>query len=98
MYQQASWVHEGYSIDLRTKRFQKPLGHLSGAHINPAVTVAFALTRHFPWSLVPAYVLSQLLGACAASAVHLALFGDTANLGATVPSDSPCRWPSWSWF
>src|ERR687893_1792004 len=98
MYQQASWVHEGYSIDLRTKRFQKPLGHLSGTHINPAVTVAFALTRHFPWSLVPAYVLSQLLGACAASAVHLSLFGDTANLGATVPSDSPCRWPSWSWF
>src|SRR5918997_1090854 len=89
---------KSYSIDLRTKRFQKPVGHLSGAHINPAVTVAFALTCHFPWSLVPAYVLSQLLGACAASAVHLALLGDTANLGATVPSDSPCRWPSWSWF
>jgi MIP family channel proteins len=64
------------------------VGHLSGAHINPAVTVAFALTRHFPWSLVPAYVVSQLLGACAASAVSLALFGDVADLGATVPSGS----------
>lgn len=67
------------------------MGHLSGAHINPAVTVAFALTRHFPWSLVPAYVLAQLLGACAASATHLALFGDVAALGATVPSGSPLQ-------
>ena len=67
------------------------VGHVSGAHINPAVTVAFALTRHFPWSLVPIYVLSQLLGACAASATHLALFGDVANLGATVPSGSPLQ-------
>jgi aquaporin NIP len=67
------------------------VGHVSGAHINPAVTVAFALTRHFPWSLVPIYFLSQLLGACAASATHLALFGDVANLGATVPSGSPLQ-------
>jgi glycerol uptake facilitator-like aquaporin len=58
---------------------------------DPAVTVAFALTRHFPWRLVPAYVLSQLLGACAASAAHLALFGDVASLGATVPSGSPLQ-------
>src|SRR5215217_2844313 len=64
------------------------VGHTSGAHINPAVTLAFALTRHFPWSLVPAYVISQLLGACAASAVHLALFGHVANLGPTVPSST----------
>jgi aquaporin Z len=67
------------------------IGHISEAHINPAVTMAFAFTRHFPWALVPAYVLSQLLGACAASTVHLALFGDVANLGATVPSGSPLQ-------
>lgn len=79
----------GLSFGLAVMAAIYAIGHISGVHINPAVTVAFALTRHFPWSLVPAYVLVQLLGACAASAVHLALFGNVANLGATVPSDSP---------
>lgn len=78
----------GLSFGLAVMAAIYTVGHLSGAHINPAVTVAFALTRHFPWSLVPAYVLFQLAGACAASAAHLALFGDAANLGATVPSGS----------
>ena len=81
----------GLSFGLAVMAAIYAIGHLSGAHINPAVTVAFALSRHFPWSLVPAYVLSQLLGACAASAVHLALFGEVANLGATVPSGSPLQ-------
>jgi glycerol uptake facilitator-like aquaporin len=64
------------------------LGHLSGAHINPAVTVAYALSSHFPWSQVPGYVIAQLIGACAASAVHPLLFGYVVGLGATVPSGS----------
>ena len=81
----------GLSFGLAVMAAIYAIGHLSGAHINPAVTVAFALTRHFPWSLVPAYVVSQLLGACAASAAHLALFGDVANLGATIPSGSPLQ-------
>lgn len=38
-------------------------GHISGAHFNPSVTVAFALTRHFPWRETPAYLAAQLLGA-----------------------------------
>lgn len=42
------------------------LGHLSGAHFNPAITVAFALTRHFPWRRVGTYVAAQLAGALAA--------------------------------
>ncbi len=81
----------GLSFGLAVMAAIYAIGHLSGAHINPAVTVAFALTRHFPWYLVPAYVVSQLLGACAASAAHLALFGDVANLGATAPSGSPLQ-------
>jgi MIP family channel proteins len=60
-------------------------GHISGAHINPAVTLAFALTRHFPLSRVPWYWASQLLGAAAAAALLRALFGDVAHLGTTLP-------------
>ncbi|HKP88901.1 MAG TPA: MIP family channel protein [Thermoleophilaceae bacterium] len=62
-------------------------GHLSGAHINPAVTVAFTLTRHFPIRDAVAYVAAQLAGALAAALVLLAVWSDRpANLGATVPS------------
>lgn len=61
-------------------------GHLSGAHFNPAVTVAFALTRHFPWREVPFYVAGQLLGAILGALTLRALLGPTAALGATVPS------------
>lgn len=81
----------GLSFGLAVMAVIYAVGHLSGAHINPAVTVAFALTRHFPWPLVPGYVAVQLAGACAASAIHLALFGNVANLGATVPSGPPLQ-------
>ena len=47
-------------------------GHLSGAHFNPAVTVAFAVTRHFPWREVPVYVAGQLLGAVAGALTGVA--------------------------
>lgn len=63
-------------------------GHLSGAHFNPAVTLAFALTRHFPWREVPGYWGAQLVGATAGALTLLALFGPVANLGATQPSGS----------
>lgn len=63
------------------------VGHISGAHINPAVTVAFALFRHFPWRAVPAYVAAQLGGAAAGAAALGALFGrGEAALGATSPA------------
>ena len=61
-------------------------GHLSGAHFNPAVTVAFAGCRHFPWREVPVYVAGQLLGAVAAAWTLAGLFGMQAGLGATVPA------------
>ena len=60
-------------------------GHISGAHINPAVTLGFALARHFPWQRVPFFWGAQLLGAVGASAVLRLLFGDVANMGATLP-------------
>jgi aquaporin NIP len=62
-------------------------GHLSGAHINPAVTVAFTLTRHFPVRDALAYIAAQLIGATVAAFVLLAAWsGKPAHLGATLPS------------
>src|SRR5947209_3909196 len=63
-------------------------GHISGAHLNPAVTLAFALARHFPFTRVPGYWLAQLAGASLAAAALRALFGDIAHLGATLPAGS----------
>lgn len=62
-------------------------GHLSGAHINPAVTVAFTLTRHFPVRDASAYIAAQLAGAAAGGFALLAVWpGKPAALGATAPS------------
>ena len=62
-------------------------GHLSGAHLNPAVTIAFALTRHFPRAEALAYLLAQLLGALlAAGLLAIAWPSHPADLGATQPS------------
>lgn len=61
------------------------MGTVSGAHLNPAVTFAFALRRNFPWRRVPGYVLAQLAGGIAAAAFLRGMFGTVGNLGATVP-------------
>lgn len=61
-------------------------GHVSGAHFNPAVTVAFAATGRFPWKEVPGYMSGQLLAALAASLALRFLIGPIAGLGATSPS------------
>jgi MIP family channel proteins len=67
------------------------VGHISGAHFNPSVTFAFALTRHFPWSRAVAYWAAQLLGAFVAIALLRASLGDYADLGATLPSGSQAQ-------
>jgi aquaporin NIP len=62
-------------------------GHLSGAHINPAVTAAFTLTRHFPAREAAAYVAAQLTGALLAALLLVAVWPEQpAALGATVPT------------
>ena len=62
------------------------IGHLSGAHINPAVTIAFWSVRRFPGREVAPYVLSQCAGATAAAFVLRWLLGPVGALGATVPT------------
>lgn len=61
------------------------MGTVSGAHLNPAVTLAFAVRRNFPWRRVPGYIFAQLLGGIAAAIFLKALFGTTGLLGATLP-------------
>ena len=62
-------------------------GHLSGAHINPAVTIAFTVSRHLPARDAVAYIAAQVAGATAAALALLAVWTDgPADLGATVPS------------
>jgi aquaporin NIP len=64
------------------------VGHISGAHFNAAVTFAFALTRHFPWSRAFAYWGAQFVGAVTAAALLRASLGNVAKIGATHPSGS----------
>lgn len=61
------------------------IGAVSGAHLNPAVTLAFAVRRNFPWHLVPGYVLGQAVGGVLAALFLRVMFGTIGALGATVP-------------
>ena len=61
------------------------MGTVSGAHLNPAVTLAFALRHNFPWHRVPGYVLAQFVGGLAAVYFLKILFGNVGELGATIP-------------
>ena len=61
------------------------IGHLSGAHINPAVTLAFASGRHFPWTEVVPYWVAQVSGAIAGALTVAGLFGTGSGLSVTQP-------------
>src|SRR3989442_9287102 len=64
------------------------IGHISGCHINPAVTVALAVRKKFPWKDVPAYIGAQLVGAIIGSAAIIGVLGKVAGktLGLGVAS------------
>lgn len=64
------------------------LGDISGAHLNPAVTLAFTLSGRFPVKQVPAYMASQIAGAILSSLVLKYLFPGNEFLGSTRPSGS----------
>ncbi len=61
------------------------MGAVGGAHLNPAVTLAFAVRRNFPWSRVPRYIIAQIVGGLAAATFLRAMFGNIGLLGATTP-------------
>jgi len=61
------------------------MGAVSGAHLNPAVSIAFALRGDFPWKRVPAYVVAQFLGAVLATLLLWALIGKQGSAGLTLP-------------
>ncbi|XP_075490914.1 putative aquaporin NIP5-1 isoform X2 [Primulina tabacum] len=61
-------------------------GHISGAHLNPSLTIAFAVFRHFPWAHVPAYIAAQVSGSICASFALKGVFHPFMSGGVTVPS------------
>ena len=67
------------------------LGHVSGAHLNPAITLGLAVTRKFPWNFVPAYIGAQLLGAILAAFATWITFGAEARnqVGLASPATGP---------
>ena len=64
------------------------MGSVSGAHLNPGVTLAFAMRRDFPWRRVPGYVVAQFGGACLATLFLVALIGAQGTAGLTLPGPS----------
>lgn len=71
------------------------LGHVSGAHLNPAVSVAFAIGRHFPWSRAATYAVAQVGGAIVGAAALRATLGPAADLGVTSPSGTLVQALAW---
>ena len=71
------------------------LGHISGAHFNPAVSIAFAVGRHLAWSRAATYVMAQVLGATAGALALRLTLGADADLGVTQPSGSVAQAFAW---
>ncbi|HEX9481100.1 MAG TPA: aquaporin [Solirubrobacteraceae bacterium] len=68
------------------------MGAVSGAHLNPVVSLAFALRGDFPWKRLPGYVVVQLAGASLAALFLYGVFGNVQHLGATLPGPGYANW------
>jgi aquaporin Z len=68
------------------------MGAISGAHLNPVVSLAFALRGDFPWLRVPGYIIVQLAGASLACLFLFGVFGNVEHLGATLPGPGYANW------
>ncbi|MGH3247207.1 MAG: MIP/aquaporin family protein [Trebonia sp.] len=73
------------------------MGTVSGAHLNPAVSVAFALRGNFPWRRVPAYIAAQFVGAVLAVLLLWALIGKHGGAGLTLPGPGISAWGAFAW-
>ena len=98
--QNASYYSAGFvglAFGLALTALVAGLGHISGCHVNPAVTLGLAVTRKFPWKYVPSYIAAQVVGAVLASLVVWASYGDgardgAAHLGAAAPAGGVGVW------
>jgi aquaporin Z len=70
------------------------MGKVSGAHLNPAVSIAFALRRDFPWRRVPGYVVVQLIGATLAALFLREVVDVSAKFGSNYPAAGYSGWPA----
>jgi aquaporin Z len=73
------------------------LGAVSGAHLNPGVSLAFAIRGDFPWRRVPGYLVAQLVGAVLATVLLVALLGRQGTAGLTLPGSGIGDWTAAAW-
>lgn len=86
-FSQGTVTHSGIALTfgLVVMSLIYAFGEISGAHFNPAVTLAFTYAKKFPLKEVPKYILAQCIGAIIAAALLLVLFPDNEFLGTTLP-------------
>jgi aquaporin Z len=68
------------------------MGTISGAHLNPVVSISFALRGNFPWKRVPAYIAAQLVGSLLAASFLRGMFGNVGHSGSTLPGSGITWW------
>lgn len=68
------------------------MGKVGGAHLNPVVSIAFALRRDFPWKRVPGYIAAQLVGACLAALLLRMIVDVSAAAGGSYPGAQTSDW------